>query len=219
MPVSEAPSEQPAGNDRFGALVVGVWLALAALFSAVVGIDVFDKLSKISGADPPIEEGKITALWFDFSASQDLLVVLLAATAGVLGALVSAGWAGSVHYANQQFGSSWVPWYFVRVVVGGVLGAIVVLAVVAGIIAGGTATAEVEPAGVAVTGFIIGLASKKAMDKLGELIDVIFAKGSGQQATTAKLRAISAWAASGLITQDQAVTMVQSVVDAEDDDA
>ena len=64
-------------------------------------------------------------------------------------------------------------WYFVRVTAGLLVAPIVVLAVAAGLITGAAST-DIEPSGVAVIGFVIGLASKKALDKLESLVDVLF---------------------------------------------
>lgn len=161
-------------NHRVAAFGVLLSLVVLGTLAVPIFLQTYSSLARSTASDPgpaSIELWPFMLVWQE--VSPELQVVVLAAAAGTLGAVVTAGWAASTHISQNDFGRKWVPWYFVRVTAGLLVAPIVVLAVAAGLITGAAST-DIEPSGVAVIGFVIGLASKKALDKLESLVDVLF---------------------------------------------
>lgn len=170
--------ENRSSNDRIAAFFVLLSLVVVGALTVPIFLQTYGSLAGNAAGDPTsvaIELWPFAISWAQLSP--ELQVVVLAAAAGTLGAVVTAGWAASSHISAGDFGRKWVPWYFVRVTAGLLVAPIVVLAIAAGLVTGAAST-EIEPSGVAVIGFVIGLASKKALDKLESLVDVLFSAGT-----------------------------------------
>ncbi|MEL7209265.1 MAG: hypothetical protein AAGK32_13700, partial [Actinomycetota bacterium] len=199
------PNHSPIGGG-----VTFVFLALVAVAAALFGFETYGELTSAVGADTYVPNVDVFGL--DFSPQPSQLVVLVGASGGALGAVAAGAWAAAVHFANRRFGAAWIPWYFVRILLGAVLGGMVMLAIAAGLITGGTA--EVAPAGAAVTGFIVGLAAKETMDKFEQLIDVLFGKGENRaDGLTAQLREVRRLQRDELITAEQAEARIAKILE------
>ena len=73
---------------------------------------------------------------------------------------------------NKKMSASWVPWYFLRPLMGGALALLSYLVVRAGLV---QADGEsLNPYGIAAIGGLAGLFSKRAINKLAEVCDTLF---------------------------------------------
>lgn len=187
------------GNDIPAAAFVAAWLIVVTIAAISFGTAVFNQLDNFPD-DASTANLEAWVFWgLEVSipdASRQLFVVALAAASGVIGGLIYTSRALAYHYADENFDARWVPWYFVRILVAGLLGALVILAIAAGLITGGTGSDTIEPSGVVALAFVTGLASKRALEKFQDLIEVIFGNSSGnvdsQAAQIARIRKMAA---------------------------
>jgi len=96
---------------------------------------------------------------------------------GVLGASLHGIASLSSHIAKRDFDSSWTMWYLTNPAVGAALAAVFLVVLQAGLGTQGSATAPINPYGVAAIATLSGLFSRHALEKLKEIFDVAFARG------------------------------------------
>ena len=97
--------------------------------------------------------------------------MLLALLAGVAGAFLHAAQSATSYLGDRSFKSSWHAWYFLRPLIGGVLGVGVYVAVRGGFI---ETPYDMGPYGVISFAFLGGWFSKAASDKMGQIAETIF---------------------------------------------
>lgn len=108
-------------------------------------------------------------------------LAILALAMGALGACLHGVTSLVYHLSAKDFGAEWTAWYLHRPLVGGALALIFYL-----IIAGGLMPqVDMSTGGVCATiglAGLIGLFSRQALDKLGEIFDVIFSPRQSDEA-------------------------------------
>jgi hypothetical protein len=106
---------------------------------------------------------------------------------GILGACLHAMTSMATYVGNRTFQKSWVIWYLLRPLMGGVLAWLVFLVFRGGFL-GGADVDVMNPYAFGALGGLSGLFSKRVIDKLGELIDTLFrmAPGKGDDARANK---------------------------------
>ena len=112
------------------------------------------------------------ALW-----SPEGRFLIIAAAAGALGSYIHLA-TSFVHYAgNRGLLQSWGWWYFLRPSIGAALALVVYFVLRAGLISGAdnSATANLNPYGVASVSALAGMFSKQATEKLREVFENICA--------------------------------------------
>jgi hypothetical protein len=162
---------------------ITVYLVLVAVFACMALIAIFPSAVAVAKGEPastagqcpygPFVLGGCTILTVH-SADQGLL--LLALFAGVLGSFMHAAQSIGSYVGNRQLQSSWVLWYALRPMTGGILGLLFYFIIRAGLIPSSTSatTEAVSPYGVVAFGALAGWFSKRATDKLAEVFETLF---------------------------------------------
>jgi IPT/TIG domain-containing protein len=113
-------------------------------------------------------------LGLKFTLGRDRNILLLVALTGALGAIVHGLRSLSKYVGEQIFFRSWLLMYFFLPVVGAALATVVYFVLRAGLITGGSATAD--PFGFAAISALVGLFSAQAAEKLKRVFEELFAK-------------------------------------------
>ncbi len=80
-------------------------------------------------------------------------------------------------YIGERFlFRSWIPYYALLPLVGGLLATIVYLVLRAGLLPGGTTSSQPDPYGIAAIGALVGLFSAQAAEKLKAVFETLFTK-------------------------------------------
>ena len=115
----------------------------------------------------------------------DPLVILLAALAGGLGGAVYATFSMIYHLGEGTAESSYVLWYFMRPVIGLVLGVIMFFVVRGGLLVVTVSQVDLNLYGVVGISALAGISARHMMTKLRDALDSIFgaeeAKATGSQ--------------------------------------
>ena len=108
---------------------------------------------------------------------------------GVLGACLHAMQSLATYVGNRSFVSSWTVWYILRPIVGGVL-AVLAYVVFRGGFLSQMASLALNPYAFAALGGLSGMFSKRVIDKMAEVVDVVLPTrpGTGDEARSDKLR-------------------------------
>lgn len=115
-------------------------------------------------------DGRFRIFPFGSLGNADQGLVMLAVAAGIAGSFLHAAQSLSTFVGNKDFKSSWVLWYYLRPLVGGILGMTVYFAFRAGLVSG---TNSVNPYGVVALGMLGGWFSKTTTDKLQEVFEIL----------------------------------------------
>jgi len=173
---------------------VVMWI-LTVLFAVIV-VAAIDMVLSIWPPDPSVSSPQpvthVTILWGQIGANitaNDRLM-LIAILMGVIGAMVHAMTSFADFVGNHRLARSWLPWYFVRPMIGGGLALFFYVGVRAGFLTTSTASqGDINPFGIAAIGGLAGMFSKQATDKLNEIFTTMFKTSSatGDQQRGGKL--------------------------------
>lgn len=156
------------------------WIRALGVYHVVVALLILYLLFKIwpTAIGPDAEEDirTVELLWgrlrFDlFPERQILLLVVLA---GALGSYVHAATSFVNFTGARSIVASWRWWYALRPFIGMALALGVYFTIRAGFFSVSAGTADLNIVGFAGTAFLVGMFTKQATQKLGELFDVLF---------------------------------------------
>jgi len=152
------------------AWALAAYLVFAIALSLVVLVTLWTPASQSQGA-------VWAFLGWHEPVRRDTTFIVLAVCGGVLGASLHGIASLSSHIANRDFDSSWTMWYLTNPAVGAALATVFLVVLQAGLGTQGSATAPINPYGVAAIATLSGLFSRHALEKLKEIFDVAFARG------------------------------------------
>ncbi len=178
-PVAEEPdprhTQPPAPGD-----LVPTWLMwILTLLFALIVVAAIDILLSIWPTDAAAQSAPATVaiFWgaFAVSISPNDRMMLIAILMGVIGAMVHAMTSFADFVGNRRLARSWLPWYFLRPVIGSGLSLFFYVGFRAGLLTGSTTTStDINPFGIAAIGGLAGMFSKQATDKLSEVFSTMF---------------------------------------------
>ena len=110
--------------------------------------------------------------------NRELDLLLIVVLAGMLGAFLHLAQSFSDFTGNRSLKSSWLWWYVMRPFIGGGLALVFYAALRGGLVsivpASNTSTANLNTSGLIALSALVGLFSKAATSKLGEVFDTLF---------------------------------------------
>lgn len=115
------------------------------------------------------------------TVSREIDLLLIALLAGVIGSFVHAATSFVAFAGNRTLRGSWGAWYLLHPLIGAALALIFYLVVRGGFFTTGTKGTDVNPYGIAAVSGMVGMFSKQATNKLGELFDTLFKTDKTQQ--------------------------------------
>lgn len=171
-------TKPPAPADLVPSSVM--WI-LTVLF-AVVAITAIDVVLSLWPTDATVNVPvtKVTILWgsllVNITANDRLMLISI--LMGVIGAMVHAMTSFADFVGNRRLVRSWLPWYFMRPMIGGGLALFFYIGFRAGLLTSSIAQGDINPFGIAAIGGLAGMFSKQATDKLNEVFSTMFKTSS-----------------------------------------
>jgi len=166
-----------------------MWILTVLL--AVVVIAAIDVVLSIwpSDATVNVPVTKVPILWGSFlvNITANDRMMLISILMGVIGAMVHAMTSFADFVGNRRLVRSWLPWYFMRPMIGGGLALFFYVGFRAGLLTTSIAQGDINPFGVAAIGGLAGMFSKQATDKLNEVFTTAFKTSAGDQQRGGKL--------------------------------
>lgn len=111
----------------------------------------------------------------------DERLILLVIIAGMLGALVHGATSLSDFVGNNSFKKSWTWFYILRPVIGMGLALVFYFVIRGGFLSTSGGANDINPYGIAALAGLVGMFSKQATDKLGEVFSTLFKSGGDSQ--------------------------------------
>ncbi|HEY1338690.1 MAG TPA: hypothetical protein VGF59_14335 [Bryobacteraceae bacterium] len=112
------------------------------------------------------------------SMPRDLNLLILTLALGALGAFLHAAKSFAGYAGNRSLAASWTWWYVLQPFVGSTLALLFYLVIRGGLFANGAPPSAINPYGVGAVSGLVGMFSKQASDKLGELFSTLFHTGA-----------------------------------------
>jgi hypothetical protein len=185
--------QEPAAPDSAADTVRGWEQALVLLYLAAAGLLMMYLIARLwpqIGPDGKWNSG-VSVFWKrdPFSVSEDVRLLLLTVMSGALGSFIHAATSFVDFAGNRRLVRSWIPWYFMRPVIGSALAFVLYVAVRGGLLTAGAGSENVSPYGVVAIASLAGMFSKQATDKLNEMFTTMFKTTEGDAARKDKLDA------------------------------
>lgn len=122
----------------------------------------------------------ITFFGKSLCTSFDERLILLVIVAGMLGAFVHGSTSLADYLGNDRFGKSWTWFYLLRPVIGMALALVFYFVIRGGFLTTSGGAKDINPYGIAALAGMVGMFSKQATDKLGEVFGTLFRSAAGQ---------------------------------------
>lgn len=122
----------------------------------------------------------ITFFGWSKCTSFDERLILLVIVAGMLGAFVHGSTSLADYIGNDRFSRSWTWFYLLRPVIGMALALVFYFVIRGGFLTTSGGAKDINPYGIAALAGMVGMFSKQATDKLGEVFGTLFRSAAGQ---------------------------------------
>ena len=181
--LADEPDVRRSPPPSPGELVSPAMMWLLTIIFALVVVVAIDILLSIwpAEANAPSASTSVAILWgaLAISISPNDRMMLIAILMGIVGAMVHAMTSFADFVGNKRLARSWLPWYFLRPVIGSGLSLFFYVGFRAGLLTGSaTTSADINPFGIAAIGGLAGMFSKQATDKLSEVFSTMFKTSS-----------------------------------------
>jgi hypothetical protein len=199
MSVSPVPSTRSRARPQTrtavgGSSVSAPGVVILAIFVAAVSLFALYGLWRFWPAPSPATGSAPAAATFSYfnwhlSLTRDQQFFVVTALAGVIGAMLHGLRSLSTYIGERYLFRSWIAYYALLPLVGGLLATIVYLVLRAGLLPGATSSSEPDPYGIAAIAALVGLFSAQAAEKLKAVFETLFTKpeaGSQSVADIAK---------------------------------
>jgi len=150
-------------------LLIAVLLAAAVLLYCTWAFWPTEPTASGATASELDQHRRVALLGAHISASLDVVLFVIVATAGALGGLIHTIRSLSWYLGNRYLRWSWVPFYLLLPVVGASGATVFYLVFRAGLFSPSTTSTQVNPFGFAAVASLVGLFSEQAMEKLRDV--------------------------------------------------
>jgi hypothetical protein len=166
-----------------GVVILGAFTAAASLL-ALYGIWRFWPAPSPTVGSAPAS-AKFSYFNWHLTLTRDQQFFVIVALAGVIGAMLHGLRSLSTYVGERYLFRSWIAYYALLPIVGGLLATIVYLVLRAGLLPGATSSSEPDPYGITAIAALVGLFSAQAAEKLKTVFETLFTKAeSGNQSIT-----------------------------------
>jgi len=165
--------------------VLGAALLMAAVVSMYLLLCVWPEPTEQSGETWPGEVRFIGIGTFKIRPEHHALFVVI--VSAILGSLIHASTSFAYYVAKRRAEASWTWWYLLRVPIGVTLAVIFYFALRAGVLSSGSGVEPVNPFGIATIAGLVGMFSRQATDKLGDVFDTLFKTEKKGKPTTTEI--------------------------------
>jgi hypothetical protein len=132
------------------------------------------------------EDGKLVAsnsyVFFGWiiTAESESGLLLLVMIAAALGSYIHAATSFVSYVGNKSLVMSWAWWYILRPFIGMALALVFYFVIRGGLLSAGTDAGEISVFGITAVAGLVGMFSKQATDKLGEVFNTLFRTKGGE---------------------------------------
>ncbi|HEX4059627.1 MAG TPA: IPT/TIG domain-containing protein, partial [Streptosporangiaceae bacterium] len=167
-----------------GIVILAAFMAGAALL-ALYGLWRFWPAAPPATGSTPAT-AKFSYFNWNLSLTRDQQFFVATALAGAIGAMLHGLRSLSFYIGERFLFRSWVLYYALLPLVGGLIATIVYLVLRAGLLPGSANSSQPDPYGIAAIGALVGLFSAQAAEKLKAVFETLFTKAAaGSQSLTA----------------------------------
>jgi hypothetical protein len=164
-----------------GIVILGLFVAGTALLSPYSLWRFWPAPPPATGSAPPTAAFSYFGWHLSLSQSQQFFLVV--AFAGAMGAMLHGLRSLSTYIGEQYLFRSWIAYYVLLPIVGGLLATVVYLVLRAGLLPGEASSSQPDPYGVAAIGALVGMFSAQAAEKLKAVFETLFTQAqTGSQA-------------------------------------
>jgi hypothetical protein len=114
-------------------------------------------------------------LWWHFNVSVETSIYLIVIAFGVMGSVIHSANSLASYIGNKRFTNAWTPWYLLRPVIAAALAVLAYTVFRAGFLSTNASADNINLFGVAAIAGLAGLFSKQVIDKLEDVMKVVFA--------------------------------------------
>jgi IPT/TIG domain-containing protein len=157
-----------------GVVILGTFTAAVSLF-ALYGLWRFWPAPAPATGSAPLT-AKFSYLGWQVSLTRDQQFFVIVALAGVIGAMLHGLRSLSLYIGERYLFRSWIPYYLLLPLVGGIIATIVYLVLRAGLLTGASNSSQPDPYGISAIGALVGLFSAQAAEKLKAVFETLFTK-------------------------------------------
>jgi len=190
-----ATAATAADDDPMNKRMTRGWIRVLGVYHVVLGLLVLYLLFKVWPTSIPGDDEEdirtVEFFWGIFRFHLELFperqILLLVLLAGALGSYVHAATSFVNFTGTRSIVASWRWWYGLRPFIGMALALGFYFVARAGFFSGSANTLDLNVIGFVAVAFIVGMFTKQATEKLGELFDVLFRVENHQQPKTDKL--------------------------------
>jgi len=178
-PASPTAPDTSAQAEGKGEPMSPMWVRILGYFHVLLAILLLVLLVKVWPGSIPLaasDERIIWLLfgWVHFEMSAELQMLFVVMVAGALGSYVYAATSFVYHTGQRDAEASWRWWYVLRPFIGIALALGFYFVLRAGFFAASAGPTSLNVVGFAGTAFLVGLFSRQAVEKLGEVFDTLF---------------------------------------------
>jgi IPT/TIG domain len=157
-----------------GIVILSVFMSAVALL-ALYGLWRFWPAASPTSGSPPAT-AKFSYFGWNVTLTRDQQFFVVTAFAGVIGAMLHGLRSMSTYVGERYLFRSWIPYYILLPIVGGLLATIVYLVLRAGLLPGAGTSSQPDPYGITAVGALVGLFSAQAAEKLKAVFETLFTK-------------------------------------------
>lgn len=166
-----------------GVVLIGTLMAAVAVL-ALYGLWRFWPAPPPATGHAP-ETGAFSYFSWHLTLTRDQQFFAVVALAGVIGSMLHGLRSLSTYIGERYLFRSWIPYYLLLPLIGGLLSTIVYLVLRAGLLPGATGNSQPDPYGVTAIGALVGLFSAQTAEKLKAVFETLFTKTEpGSQSVT-----------------------------------
>ena len=157
-------------------------MLLLILYHVVLGLIAIYIIFSIWPGAAPINENRTISLFFgllSLNLDAELTLILVAISAGVIGAFIQSLGSIAKHRAQNDLGAVWSAWYLTRSFLGAGLALAIYLVLRAGFINMSADAASISLFGTAGISVICGMFTDKATEKLKEVANTLLKTEGG----------------------------------------
>jgi hypothetical protein len=166
-------------NFKVKVFLLGLYHLIMVLLLTYILIMVWPEYTTGENGKVVVENSSSIFGWL-LPASSEVRLLLLVIVAAALGSYIHAATSFVSYVGNDSLVMSWAWWYILRPFIGIALALVFYFVIRGGLLAGGTGAGEISVFGISAVAGLVGMFSKQATDKLGEIFNNLFSTKSGE---------------------------------------
>lgn len=163
---------ESSGGEMAAQVILVAYIAILAAVSTALGLTAWRSVELATAAEGTTDLRLLGVTW---SVSAESSIFLVVICFGVIGSIVHMGTSLTSYIGNGRFRTSWSAWYFLRPFIATALAVLSYTVFRAGLFSGQAPAENINLFGVAAVAGLAGLFSKQVIDKLHDVMNVVFA--------------------------------------------